>query len=164
MHLLDPYFLVRDGFWWLRSPKASRKWKAKASREFLIIPKAPENWFNGHELQKIHVRSTGEMKGVVRSESEGHTIFREFYFESGNLVAVREYGWEVDFFLPKRAMVRWRNEIDTTSSPFRRKGRTKYFSMGDSDLEQVASTLIEIAQHQTGANKPAMGKPDPAAS
>ena len=169
MHLLDPYFFIRDCFWWLRAPKATRKWKGKAPREYLISPEPPEDRFKGHELQKIHVRSTGEMKGVVRTETEGHIIFREFYFEGGDLVAVREYGWAVDFFLPRRAMVRWRNEIDATTLPFRRRGRTKYLSMGDSEIEEVASKLIEIARHQTGANKPAMDKPamdkpDPAAS
>lgn len=164
MHLLDPYFVIRDCLWWLRSPKASRKWKADASGEYLIVAEGSERDFRGHELQKVFAKPTGEMKGIVRSETEDHTIFREFYFENGELAAVREYGWVVDFFLPKRAMVRWRNEIDTTSSPFKRRGRTKYFSMSDAEIEQVASRLIEIVESRTGANKPAMDKPDPAAS
>jgi len=164
MHLLDPYFFLRDCIWWLRVPKAAQKWKVTAPGEYLIVPESSKNRFKGHEFQAIYVRSTGEMKGVIRTETEGHIIFREFYFEGGNLVAVREYGWVVDFFLPKRAMVRWRNEIDTTTSPFQRRGRTKYLSMSESEIEQVADKLIEIAQHQNGANKSAMDKPDPAAS
>ncbi len=153
MHLLDPYFFIRDCVWWLRSPKASRKWRGTPSREYLVIPEPNENKHGLHEIQSINVRPTGESKGVVRTESDGHIVFREFYFQEDRLVAVREYGWVVDFFLPRRAMVRWRNEVDTSTTPYRRRGRTKYFALDDSEIQHLAATLRRIALKHNEANR-----------
>lgn len=155
MHLLDLYFFLRDCIWALRAPKASRKWRRLVHREYVIVPKSDETDLEGHELQSISVRPTGEFLGEVRTESEGHIVCREFYFEGDGLVAVREYGWAVDVFLPRRAMVRWRTEIDTVSIPFRRRGRTHYFCLSDSEIERIAEKICEVVRKHNVKSKAA---------
>ena len=145
MALLELYFAIRDLFWELRAPRVARKWRKSEPEEFLIIPAEEERFFGRQELQSISVRPGDKLKAVIRDEVEGQNIFREFYFEGGRVVAVREYGWVVDCSLPRRAMVRWRNEVDATQTPFRRHEQTRYYTLQDSEIAKISEEIHQVA-------------------
>lgn len=144
MTLLELYFSGRNLWWGRKAPRSTKKWRKGDPAEWIILPPADAKFLGRHELQSIHVRP-GKLKGEIRDEIDGEIIFREFYFEGGDLVAVREYGWAVDFFLPSNAMVRWRNEIDATKVPFQRCEQVKAYTLQDTELMRIAEWIYQIA-------------------